>query len=74
LLLAVFASSDVVVWAQPRSTPDPALLHQLRALQVSLHWARLGDLPALTDSCFASENLISYAEFIVLFGVCHSVL
>lgn len=48
-LLAVFASSDVVVWAQPRSTPDPALLHQLRALQVSPHGASLADLPALTD-------------------------
>ena len=35
LLLALFASCDLVVWAQPRSAPDPALLHKLRSLQVA---------------------------------------
>ncbi|KAK9842102.1 hypothetical protein WJX81_008442 [Elliptochloris bilobata] len=35
LLLALFASCDMVVWAQPRSAPDPALLHQLRSLQAA---------------------------------------
>jgi len=33
LLLALFASCELVVWVQPRGAPDAALLHQLRALQ-----------------------------------------